>query len=393
MRKIVTNYLSKLAHFPSCCMLAALCALLLAGTAVAQNWTSSPGAVFAATNGVHENKVLMYTRHENGKLSFVGDFRTGGRGEGGINDPLQSQSSLFLSPDHQYLLAVNAGSSSISLFRVREFGLELLSVTPSQGGNPVSVAMHDDLVYVINFGGTYHTAGFWLRSWGLQPIRNSKQPLSGLNTEPSTIAFSPDGSKLVLTERQTNKIDVFTVNPDGSISHPVFNNSAGIEPFGLQFTPSGVLLVTETNGGPPKLGSTSSYTIDDDNSLNLISSTITSAGGATCWVANNGAHAWVSNTASSSIGAYTIGINGTLTPIGVVAVQPATAPTIFPPLHPPTSFPIDLALSDDSRYLYVVFSALGKIIGYKTGPNGSLIEMMSVSPYPPQTGVQGIAAY
>jgi len=88
----------------------------------------------------------------------------------------------------------------------------------------------------------------------------------------------------VLTERQTNKIDVFTVNEDGSLSHPVFNQSAGIEPFGLQFTPSGVLLVTETNGRPPKLGSTSSYRIDEDDSLKRISSKVTASGGATCWV-------------------------------------------------------------------------------------------------------------
>ncbi len=393
MRKIVTNYTRKLPRSSCCCIVAVLCIPLLTGVAVAQNSTPSAGAVFAATNGVNQNKVLMYTRHENGTLTFVGDFRTGGRGEGGINDPLQSQNSLFLSPDHRYLFAVNAGSSSISLFRVRESGLELVSVTHSEGGNPVSVAMHDDLVYVINFGGTYHTAGFWLRPWGLEPIRNSKQPLSGLDTEPSTVAFSPDGSKLVLSERQTNKIDVFTVNPDGSISHPVFNNSAGIEPFGLQFTPSAVLLVTETNGGPPKLGSTSSYRIDDDNSLDLVSSKVTSAGGATCWVANNGSHAWVSNTTSSSIGAYTVGADGTLSPLGVVAVQAATEPTIFPPVNPPTSFPLDLALSEDSRYLYVVFSALGKIIGYKTGPNGSLTEIDSVSPYSAQTGVEGIAVY
>jgi 6-phosphogluconolactonase len=393
MKGMLASCFTCLGHSKSCCIIALLCTPLLAGIVVAQSSTPSPGAVFAATNGLDQNKILMYTRHENGRLTFVGAFRTGGRGEGGINDPLQSQSSLFLSPDHLYLFAVNAGSSSISLFRIRESGLELLSVTHSEGGNPVSVAMHDDLVYVINFGGTYHTAGFRLRSWGLEPIQNSKQPLSGLNTEPSTIAFSPDGSKLVLTERQTNKIDVFTVNGDGSISHPVFNHSAGIEPFGLQFTPSGVLLVTETNGGPPKLGSTSSYRIDDDNSLDVVSARATSAGGATCWIANNGVHAWVSNTTSSSIGAYTIEKNGGLTPLGVVATQPATEPTIFPPVHPPTSFPIDLALSEDSRYLYVVFSALGKIIGYKTGQNGSLTEIGSVSPYPPQTGVQGIAAY
>lgn len=346
------------------------------------------GAVFAATNGVDRNEIIMYKRHKNGMLRFAGTFPTGGRGEGGINDPLQSQGSLFLTPDHFYLLAVNAGSSSISVFRVFDWGLLLLEISPSGGGNPVSVTMHDDLVYVANFGGTYHTAGFRLQPWGeLKPIPNSRRPLSGLDTEPATIAFSPDGAKLVLSERQTNKIDVFTVNGDGSISDPVFTSSAGPEPFGLQFTPTGVLLVTSTSG------SVSSYTINADNTLSTISANVPSSGAATCWVATNGVNAWTTNTASSNVSAYSVGTNGTLNPFGIVAMQPATGPDIFPPIVPPTSFPIDLALSADSRYLYVVYSELGRIFAYKTEANGQLRVVDSVSPYPPQTGVEGLAVY
>lgn len=124
------------------------------------------GAVFAATNDVNQNEVVMYARAETGALKYVGKFATGGRGEGGVNDPLQSEGSLVLSNDHKYLLAVNAGSSTLSVFQVNGSGLRLLGVEPSHGGNPVSVAIHEDLVYVANFGGTYHTAGFHLRPGG-----------------------------------------------------------------------------------------------------------------------------------------------------------------------------------------------------------------------------------
>ena len=139
------------------------------------------GAVFAATNNAERNDIIMYNGASNGHLSLVGRFPTGGRGEGGINDPLHSQNSLILSPDHAYLLAVNAGSSDISVFRVIGSGLLLLSVTPSGGGSPISLAMHDDLVYVVNYSGNYHTAGFRLESWGgLKPVKNSREELSGV---------------------------------------------------------------------------------------------------------------------------------------------------------------------------------------------------------------------
>ncbi len=362
--------------------------LLVAGLAQAQSGNSSPGAVFAATNGVNHNEIVMYKRLPTGKLNWIGKFDTGGRGEGGINDPLQSQNSLILTPDHSFLLVVNAGSSSISVFRVLENSLALVSVTPSLGGNPVSLAMHDNLVYVVNFGGIYHTAGFRMEPWGeLKPIRNSRQPLSTLDTEPSTVVFSADGSKLIISERQTNKVDVFSVAADGSISNPVFNDFTSTEPFGLQVDAEGILLVTST------AGSVTSYTINSDNTLSVISSNSPSSGGATCWVVSYGSNAWVSNTTSSTLSAYTLQSGGGLAALGVVATQPATGPTIFPPVMPPTSFPLDLALSADGSYLYAVYSALGQIIAYKTGDNGTLTAIDVVSPYRPQNGVEGLAAY
>ena len=364
--------------------------LLLAGLAQAQTQTtnSSPGAVFAATNGVNHNEIIMYKRLPNGKLRWVGKFDTGGRGEGGINDPLQSQSSLVITPDHSFLLVVNAGSSSISVFRILDDTLVLVDVAPSRGGNPVSIALHDDLVYVVNFGGIYHTAGFRMQPWGeLTPIRNSRQPLSTLDTEPSTAAFSADGSKLIISERQTNKVDVFNVAADGSISDPVFNKFTNTEPFGLQFDASGVLLVTST------AGSVTSYTVNPDNTLSVISENSPSSGGATCWVVSYGGQAWVSNTISSTLSAYALKAGGTLDPLGVVAKQSPTGPTIFPPVMPPTSFPLDLALSADGNYLYAVFSALGQIVEYKTGDNGKLTEIGTVAPYAAQSGMEGLAAY
>jgi 6-phosphogluconolactonase (cycloisomerase 2 family) len=346
------------------------------------------GAVFVATNDVKHNQIVMYSRSSTGSLSYVGKFDTGGRGQGGINDPLQSESSLTLSGDYKFLLAVNAGSSTLSVFEVHKDGLRLLETKSTEGGNPVSVTMHDDLVYVANVGGNLHTAGFHLKPWGeLEFIPNSRQPLSSLDTEPGTIAFSPDGTQLIVTERQTSKIDVFSVASDGSLTNPVANAAQGIEPFGASFAPSGVLLVSEAGSG-----AVSSYAVNADNSLSVITSKSPSSGIATCWVIPGGSYAYATSAITSSISAYKLGSGGDLTPLGITLTEAGVAAAIFPPVGV-TAFPLDVEVTPDSKFVYVVYSALGQVIGYQVGDNGQLTKITSVTPYNPQIGVEGLAVY
>jgi 6-phosphogluconolactonase (cycloisomerase 2 family) len=263
-----------------------------------------------------------------------------------------------------------------------------LETKPTEGGNPVSVTMHDDLVYVANVGGTYHTAGFHLKPWGeLEFIKNSKQPLSSLDTEPGTIAFSPDGSKLIVTERQTSKIDVFSVAADGSLTNPVANTAQGVEPFGAAFSPSGALLVAEAGSG-----AVSSYSINADNTLDVLTSKSPSSGAATCWVIPAGSYAYATSAITSSISSYKLTTSGDLTAQGIIYHEPGTASAIFPPVGV-TAFPLDLEITPDHKFLYVVYSALGKVIGYQVAPNGALTKIASVSPYAAQIGVEGLAVY
>lgn len=350
---------------------------------------SIAGAVFAATNDVQRNEVVMYTRSETGKLKYVGNFSTDGRGEGGINDPLQAEHSLILSPDHKFLLVVNAGSSTISVFAVYSNTLSLLGKKSTEGGNPVSISMHGDVVYVANVGGTYHTAGYHLKPWGeLEFIPNSKQPLSSLDTEPGAIAFSPDGTKLIVTERQTSKIDVFSVAADGSLTNPVANVAQGIETFGASFAASGALLVSEAGSGD-----VSSYSINSDNTLSVITSKSPSSGAATCWVTPGGAYAYATSAITSSISGYELGAAGELTPLGIILTEPGTQKAIFPPVGV-TAFPLDIEITPDNQFIYVVYSALGKVIGYQVGSDSKLTKVASVSPYGgTQIGVEGLAVY
>ena len=61
---------------------------------------------------------------------------------------------------HRLLFAVNAGSDSVSVFRVRGDRLGLADVDPSGGDFPASIAVFDDLVYVLNAGNNGRLQGF-----------------------------------------------------------------------------------------------------------------------------------------------------------------------------------------------------------------------------------------
>ncbi len=91
-------------------------AVLSTGIVRADGQRVAVGGVFVATNNADGNAIIMYAREQNGELHEVGRFPTGGRGQGGINDPLESQYSVVLTADHQFLLAVTRGPATSRFF-------------------------------------------------------------------------------------------------------------------------------------------------------------------------------------------------------------------------------------------------------------------------------------
>ena len=201
---------------------------------------ATTGAVFVMTNNASSNQVIAYTRNADGTLTGRHSFATGGRGSGGLTDPLASQGSLTLTQDHSYLLAVNAGSGDISVFQVSGATLTLLGTTPCGGSEPVAVASQGHLVYVVNAGGTSNVSGFHLTSTGaLKPIPHSTTFLTTGNSGAASLAFSPDGQTLLVTEKLTGNIDGFSIQANGTLGPIVVNPSAGPGLFGVVFAPNG----------------------------------------------------------------------------------------------------------------------------------------------------------
>ena len=173
----------------------------------------STGAVFVMTNAASGNEIVAFGRNEDGSLQQGRRFATGGRGSGGVTDPLASQGSLTLTEDRSFLLAVNAGSGSISVFRVHGDRLSLADRVPCGGSEPVAVSQHGNLVYVLNAGGTSNVVGFQFDHNGtLRPIRHFIAFLTTGNSGPGSLSFSPDGQFLLVTEKLNNRIDASMSN-------------------------------------------------------------------------------------------------------------------------------------------------------------------------------------
>lgn len=330
---------------------------------------AAAGAVYTETNASNQNAVLVFSRSQNGQLfsASIGAFPSGGRGSGA---GLGSEGALATDDANQFLFAVNAGSNNISTFRITATGLSLIGVTPSNGSNPISLAVNHQVLYVLNAGGSAGgvdtIAGFSVDNNGnLTPIVSGLQ-LSAASVSPEQIGFDADGNLLIVTEKATNNIDVFTVDRNGAASGPTIVPSAAQSPYGFAFAKRNQLIVSNAAGGGGGAGSVSSYQALGNGQLQVITAMSADNQTAPCWIAltGDGLYAYTTNTGSGSISSYSVGFDGTLGLLNSVAASTGSG-----------SSPLDEAISNDSRYLYVLTPAVGKVQGFTIALDGSLAPM------------------
>src|SRR5204863_89507 len=126
-------------------------------------------------------------------------------------------------------------------------GLELVDVVDSGGVRPISLTVHENLLYVLNEGGTPNITGFIVGGDGtLTSLPGSTRPLiGGTGADPAEVSFNGDGTLLVVTEKLGNRLDTYLVDPNGLASTPIGNPSSGMTPFGFSFNDSNFLVVSE----------------------------------------------------------------------------------------------------------------------------------------------------
>jgi 6-phosphogluconolactonase len=349
--------------------------------------SAAQGAVFVMTNDSSSNRIISFKRNADGSLTGRHTFATGGRGSGGVTDPLGSQGSLTLTQDNSFLLAVNAGSGEISVFKVKGPALTLVATIPCGGSEPVAVAQHGNIVYVLNAGGNSNVTGFHLTSSGaLKAIPHSTTFLTTANSGPGSLAFSPDGQTVLVTEKVTGNIDAFAVRVDGTLGPIVVNPSAGPGLFGVSFAPNGAVIATETGpAGGVNASALSSYAASTTGTLSAITASIPTLATATCWHVStpNGKYVYTSNPGSGTISGFSLSSTGQLT---------ALAGTVVITL-PDGSANLDIANTPDGKYLYTIDSGTGSVSVLSINADGSLTVLNGVGGLAANVGFNGIAAF
>ncbi|MGI9048443.1 MAG: lactonase family protein [Rubrobacteraceae bacterium] len=302
---------------------------------------------------------------------------------------LGEQSPNNLNGGYRFLFATNAGSNTISVFRVKPDGLELVDQQPSGGTHPISVTFRKSVLYVLNggsvqcTGGGENITGFKVSSGGnLTPIPGSTRPLSGQSTGCAQVSFNPSGTVLAVTERNADIIATYTVDNNGIATGPTPNDnseSGGSGPFGFTFTQRDQLLVAESAGGTPTQGGLASFNVDKKTGTLEVAGPNTRNGQSdTCWGVNtdNGKFAFVTSFQSGNISSYRVDPDGSLTLLNPNAGNTGGAGAS------------DQTLSGDSRFLYSRNSVQGTISSFRVENDGTLVPLQVVAA--PDAGGAGI---
>jgi len=267
---------------------------------------TSVGAAYFITNEPSGNFVVSADIGSDGKLNLRQAVSTEGVGshgnDGGVNgpDPLFTQGAVKASATAQALVAVNAGSNTISLFSINPADpaqLTLIGTPVGSGGEfPVSVAFNKagSAVCALNGGEVNSVSCFNVdKTNGLVALSQTNRSLKLNQTTPATgpagsashIVFSEDGTQLIAsikgnpTTSTQGFLAAFDVASDGSLSQDfksIVPGAGGLLPFSMTIIPGkNAILATDAAIGFDIFDLTSGG--------NKSSVTAISGQGATCW--------------------------------------------------------------------------------------------------------------
>ncbi|MGK5696250.1 lactonase family protein [Streptomyces sp. URMC 128] len=365
--------------------------------ASASQYAASRGAdraVFVQGNELNGNTIHVFARDSQGKLKPAGSYATGGQGGDQVDAPtdsLASQGSLVYDDDSGMLLAVNAGSGTLTSFRAEGTELKDRQVLESGGEFPSSIAVRGKVAYVMNAGGEGSVQGFRITPKGLVPMRGSFRSLGLANedvprfdTSPGEVEITPDGRNLVVTTKGNNTVEVFPLKRNGlpAVAEPVVNKSAGNVPFAISFDSSGSrMLVAEA-----EKSTVTTYRVQHDGKLKVLQKPLANGQEVLCWLERAGDYFYAGNTGNSTVSGYRMDKHGRLALTNEVGL--ATPPSAK------SQGVIDIAVTKDAKFVYVQNATSGTVDGFRVEKNGSLTKVTTAEGLPTfaESGMEGIAA-
>ncbi len=412
--------------------------------------TNFISAVYAMSNNINGNTVVAFGRRSDGSLTEIGTTITGGNGAildaGEGLDPLISSFSLYkiILNDQRFILAVNAGSNSISALRVnQDYSLTLTDMKETLGENPISIAVVNNTIYVAHTNGVISRSVFGDSTFSTFSIESTE-----INRRLSCIRTSEDASYIVISvlntgrtglNNTTESIIMYPLNTDGTFNilgrnaatstGGPDNNASGLSGYnsidnpGRNFPTVIGLSIAQTNGKTFALaieareiqadgdapegiflqaGSITSYEITDGGITPISVDVITDADTVgvdpgqrtTCWSAFSVdfKYLWTSNSFESSISTFEFDtLTGEVTLLRELEVDNLG---IFPSTNPNNPFDqtegfIDCHVSSDGDYYFQLHGLTGRISVYRIGNGGTLTFLQEIGGLP-QRFSQGI---
>ncbi|KAG5638837.1 hypothetical protein H0H81_009608 [Sphagnurus paluster] len=260
------------------------------------------GAVYFLSNEPSGNKVFAAEISSNGKLKIKRAIDAGGVGAHGINPPtgpdaLFSAVPIKASSKRDFVVAVNAGSNTISLFKINPANptnLEMVGKPVASGGEfPISVTINNsaDRACTLNGGAVGGVSCFKVDLVkGLIPIPgalrglplNQTTPPSGPPRSAGQVLFTEDNKQIVVSVKgdppTPGYLAVWDVAANGSLSTtyktiPVPHGS--LVPLSINLIPgSNAVLATD-----PAIG----FAVVDLEDASKSSAVMIPGQRATCW--------------------------------------------------------------------------------------------------------------
>src|SRR6266511_3821824 len=190
---------------------------------------TATGYLYTVTNDIEQNGVGVLQQNADGSLAEVAGspFPAGGKGLSGGD--IDQQGAIRV--HGHYVLAVNPGSNSVAVFH-KDDGGGLTPVAgspfPSRGSTPLSLTIHEDLVYVANQAASFakpssapNIVGFRISNDGrLTPVAKAAIDFPA-GYGPAQIEFNPKGGIVAVTsgfqDEATSNVRVYRVQVDGTL--------------------------------------------------------------------------------------------------------------------------------------------------------------------------------
>jgi len=368
---------------------------------------------FAEGNGVHGYRVLS-----DGSLQELrgSPYATGGLGNGA--SPF-SQNGVIVSENKRLLFVVNQGSGSISGFHILRNGrLVPVHGSPFDSGGefPVSLAISGNTLYVSHLGPIARPfdeicegcdlRGFRVRFNGsLRPINDSRVSLETAPAGfPLAIQFNPKGdvlfgSRFVFAEAYepgvpelfSYRLNQRTGLLDEAPGSPFALRAGSNQPIGFTFSPvnpSQLFVANSVSGAPVMQGTMSTYLMAETGQIAELDFSPVAANNeegeaiATCWAdfTSDGKNLYATNTTTDNVSRFSVDSAGKVQLEEIINV---------PPFDAVNDSPVDMIVTDDDRFLFVLQTLVGSVAGWRIQDDGTLIEL----PNQPHSLPQGAQPY